>query len=319
MTSVGIIQRLKQSKDPCVLKQLQKYLRFSAKLAEARTKLRFLERCMGDKQFPKHFWKILRRNRINPSANALMRHTLNECDTIRENVQELERKQSQCVVALDSLSIQEFSEFNSYINMVMAQRTEAIEKKLNSQLSEQSPKMKFPANPERYVHNFSSLNLDNTLLEVLSLGPKFCCPKRKTNLLELEVQFEYLSDQLAELVPSSDANVEELKSTLVNACYKYYNCKPNCKELLTKEHFEALKRLQENQDILLSKPDKGAGIVIMNKADYIDKMTELLSDTTKFKLMEYERDRTQAIEKSISRGLRRMKQAGILTVLPSSV
>ena len=37
-----------------------------------------------------------------------------------------------------------------------------------------------------------------------------------------------------------------------------------------------------NEEILITKPDKGAGVVILNKNDYNDKMKTILNDTTKF-------------------------------------
>ena len=37
-----------------------------------------------------------------------------------------------------------------------------------------------------------------------------------------------------------------------------------------------------NEEILITKPDKGAGVVILNKNEYNDKMKTILNDTTKF-------------------------------------
>ena len=42
--------------------------------------------------------------------------------------------------------------------------------------------------------------------------------------------------------------------------------------------------LSKNEDIIITCPDKGSGIVILNKADYIKKMEEIVADTTKFKV-----------------------------------
>ena len=82
--------------------------------------------------------------------------------------------------------------------------------------------------------------------------------------------------------------------------------------MLTNDHLPALKDLQNNDDILISRPDKGAGIVLMNRIDYIDKMTALLSDTTKFKKMDTEKDKTVQIEKSLSRIMRQLKQRQVI-------
>ena len=40
--------------------------------------------------------------------------------------------------------------------------------------------------------------------------------------------------------------------------------------------------LTRNSDILITRPDKGAGVVILNRSDYITKMATILDDTTKF-------------------------------------
>jgi len=48
---------------------------------------------------------------------------------------------------------------------------------------------------------------------------------------------------------------------------------------LTKPERIALKNLQHNQDIIIKKADKSAGIVILNKQDYEDKIYSMLNDT----------------------------------------
>ena len=84
------------------------------------------------------------------------------------------------------------------------------------------------------------------------------------------------------------------------------------KRLLTDEHHKALRSLQSDERILLCKPDKGAGIVVMNKSDYINKMNDILADESKFKKMPSERDKTNVIEKAVSRLLSRLKQKGVI-------
>ena len=49
-----------------------------------------------------------------------------------------------------------------------------------------------------------------------------------------------------------------------------------------REHFRVVNELWKNSDILITKPDKGTGVVIMNKSDYIEKMSTILSDTNTF-------------------------------------
>ena len=46
--------------------------------------------------------------------------------------------------------------------------------------------------------------------------------------------------------------------------------------ILTKEHRECLRTLRNNKHIVITRPDKGTGVVIMNRADYVKKMELIL-------------------------------------------
>ena len=43
-----------------------------------------------------------------------------------------------------------------------------------------------------------------------------------------------------------------------------------------------MKSLRCNEEILITKPEKGSGVVILNKSDYIKKMGCIPDDKTKF-------------------------------------
>ena len=46
--------------------------------------------------------------------------------------------------------------------------------------------------------------------------------------------------------------------------------------------FSILKSLSKDKNVVILKRDKGNGIVLLNKADYISKMNTIIGDTTKF-------------------------------------
>ena len=46
-----------------------------------------------------------------------------------------------------------------------------------------------------------------------------------------------------------------------------------------------LQSLKEDESIVITRPDKGKGIVILDKTDYDNKLHEIVSDTSKFKLI----------------------------------
>ena len=41
------------------------------------------------------------------------------------------------------------------------------------------------------------------------------------------------------------------------------------------------------ESIIITKPDKGNGVVIISRLDYLNKMKHLISDTTKFKELQH--------------------------------
>ena len=51
---------------------------------------------------------------------------------------------------------------------------------------------------------------------------------------------------------------------------------------LTKEEFASLKSLSKNDSLIRQKSDKGNSIAIINKNDYLQKLRNILSDSSKF-------------------------------------
>uniref|UniRef100_A0A8C8DS70 Uncharacterized protein n=1 Tax=Oryzias sinensis TaxID=183150 RepID=A0A8C8DS70_9TELE len=105
---------------------------------------------------------------------------------------------------------------------------------------------------------------------------------------------------------------ENLSSTLVYQCHKYHNLKSSNSGILSKKHQAAVKELLQNQSILLSRPDKGAGWVLMDKCDYISKLETLLSDETKFQCLSKDRDQTKQTELKIINLLKDLKNRNLL-------
>ena len=51
---------------------------------------------------------------------------------------------------------------------------------------------------------------------------------------------------------------------------------------MSENESSALHALREDSNIVISKPDKGNGVVVFNRADYVAKMQTILRDTNKF-------------------------------------
>ena len=81
-------------------------------------------------------------------------------------------------------------------------------------------------------------------------------------------------------VINGDEVSTQLKSELTHLAncyiYKYTPSKHSLKKL------KILQKLISQKDIIITHPDKGNGIDVLNRSDYINSMTQLTSDKKKF-------------------------------------
>ena len=116
-------------------------------------------------------------------------------------------------------------------------------------------------------------------------------------------EFELLHLQLKKHSPAPSCYIAYLKTHLADLAQGFVNTPIDSHRFLwQKIHFESAKHFRQNTDILLTKPDKGAGVVILNRADYIGKMNTILDDTDKFlKLGPLSSDETQKLESKLQK------------------
>ena len=76
------------------------------------------------------------------------------------------------------------------------------------------------------------------------------------------------------------------------------------------ECFLAIKSLGANKNILITKPDKSSGMVILNYTDYMEKMELILNDTDKFQCLglDEEKDDTAKIGTKLQKCLQQLKK-----------
>ena len=117
----------------------------------------------------------------------------------------------------------------------------------------------------------------------MSHGLSFCLPPTSVKREEALADFEVLYAQLVHHKPRFEKQLAALKARLSDLAHAYYGSFIDLGDfLMTKECIQAIKSLRMNEKILIKKPDKSAGVVILNKNDYNDKMKTILNDTTKF-------------------------------------
>ena len=121
--------------------------------------------------------------------------------------------------------------------------------------------------------------------------------------------FEGFYKQLCHLKPRSKSEETVFKVNLASIAYNYCKLKPDKSNLLdVSEIRKIIRNLKNDENIIISKPDKGSGCVILNKSDYVDKIHDIISDKTKFRLLgpSSKFDNTEKVEKEIVKVLKQL-------------
>lgn len=143
-------------------------------------------------------------------------------------------------------------------------------------------KINFRLNIKSIFIIFSGTEINQEKLGVLVLGLKFCDTRNHINYIDSDIQFENLNHQTSDLFPTSDQELEHFKSKLDNCCYQFKNSRYIYRNNLTKKHKQTISELSNDEDLTITKPDKGTGTILLNKKDYIEKMNNILNRHLKF-------------------------------------
>ena len=172
------------------------------------------------------------------------------------------------------------------------------------------------ANPDKKnITNLSDYKLSPTEEFVLSHGLNFCLPPTNPKREGIFAEFEVLLAQLQHHRPQTPEKHSALKAKLSDLAHAYCGTFVDAGDfLMHRECLSAIKSLRSNSNILITKPDKGSGVVILNKTDFIKKMNSILENETKFLTLgpSSEKDNTSKIECRIQRRLLQLHKDDLL-------
>jgi len=139
-------------------------------------------------------------------------------------------------------------------------------------------------NKDKVIFNFSDRILTEKQKDILSLGLDYCLPPTKATFHLFYLHFEKLCNNLknCNIYKNNFNNVTNDITTIANTTFKKFSrqVKQTCD---SEAILSPLKTLKNDKTILITKPDKGRGVVILNSCDYKQKILNILSDHTKFK------------------------------------
>ena len=199
------------------------------------------------------------------------------------------------VPILDNLNIVCRIKFYNHCRQILERcRTQQHKRSIES-LSNETTQSTFAKDLGKHVKNLSKIRLTKLQQEALSVGLKFGIPPSKPNDVQVETHFECFYDQLRTLTPMDSDSVGWFKSRLVDLSHQYRRTPVQQGCLLSEKHIKALNDLKRDDNIMILPHDKGTRVVVLNRDDYVEKIKDLLSDTSKFRL---ECNQTETLEKS---------------------
>ena len=306
-----------------VFLSFRKYEKLNLKLEKLKCDLNFLFHCKAFNVLPKflHF-KLYRKDLQNSQLYQSWQYKLL---SIEINSKKKQMKKLECTLS-NSYSL--LSQNVSWLDLVCLNRVVEgnTERVINKIKYSQSKKLNNlgvlnslkPLDPSRVIFNYSDYQLSSKESNILAFGLNFRLPIFKLNYFNFFLSFEKLYDVLSKCSIYNPHDIPNILSdTLKGIANKYfYNFKPHkvfC-PFFNKDDFKTLRNLSKNNSIIVSRPDKGLGVVLLNRSDYLDKMTHILSDHTKFKLLASADplQTTLRCEDKINRFLRKLKKEGVI-------
>ena len=143
-----------------------------------------------------------------------------------------------------------------------------------------------PCNPEKTVLNFNSTINSYRLRTFLAFGLDFCLPIYKINYHKYFLKFDRFLHNVMNNKNAHCTNPSEFQSNLRTLAYKvFYNFKPFkvWSDIFKSSDIKLLKKLAAYKDVVVCKPKKGKGVVIVDRSDYIHSLENIISDESKFK------------------------------------
>ena len=130
------------------------------------------------------------------------------------------------------------------------------------------------------IRNFSNVTLTTEVLELLKYGLKNPLHPLQVTKTDILTTIDFIHRAMTKDL-RDEKQSGEVKTKISNLAHSYVNSyKPTLHAL--KKH-RILEILASNKDIVNLLPDKGNGTVILNRDEYIKKLSDIISDTFMFK------------------------------------
>ena len=254
----------------------------------------FLQRCFDNNLVP-HFLSKSKCAVSRLRGSRLHRKHLRETllDELTHKRQELRDKQREILTSpnIDSLGMSWFDRIRAHRSLtrtlerydIQVQKTQ-LKKLLNLGYNE----LVHP-DPDTVIFNLSDRVLSEEERDVLSLGLEYALNPRKILATDFFLPFEKFVNKIktldARLLPGEKCSI--ILNDLKAIAWRHFRKlkESGTRDNISRNQLTTLVNLSKDENIVILKPDKGSGVVILNRSDYTRKMLSILDDANKFKVL----------------------------------
>ena len=265
------------------------------KQRKAQLDLNFLQSCLDHSVVPKflHFKLANQHLRRSTTYDACRRRLLAKELQLKRN--QLKTTETKLRTTLDDLRTSvSYLDFNHLVSFIAQNNNKATLRSKVVQNQKLEPlKQEYLSegiNPDKVIFNYLAYELNDIEKKVLSRGLKFGIRQEKLDYCQTLTPFEKLVRSLKDQPIDSGSPIDfnfvktKLKEIALSYCHDY--SMDGLPLNISRAELLALRNLSKNKNIVILRPDKGNGIVILNKIDYINKVETLLLDVSKFRKLD---------------------------------
>ena len=273
--------------DPDAHKYAITYQRHNRKINKAELDLEFLLNCRNTEVYPTNVkWKILRKFKGKERKRYYERNLQKMISDERKQINLLRKEGIKINDDFkNSLTWMKYTVFKISINRLIQKEKDMIIKrhqaKLDKLIISKASREGLQKNPNDIILNLSGETLSQEEINVLNLGLKYGIalrPKEEDIIPITEAFYSKLMDM--KIIKENHMSGERIKNALRSFAY-------NTLEIENKRYFTDSKILKTIRNLkermIIVKPDKGQGVVLLRKSDYIESLENIFNDETKFK------------------------------------
>ena len=313
---------IKRDHGRSTLRETFTFLEINKKLSKCDLDLQFLKTCKTYDVVPKFLrFKLYRRSLQNQNFyKSWQTHLLNEEIKFKKTRQvELQSAlKNKRQVLYDSLSFVKYVWLISEAKLSISRFTESLKtvhsRKLG-RLGIHGPIQ--PCDPEKVIFNLSSKPLPKRIKTLLAFGLDFKLPIWNLKFHNYFLCFEKVVQSIINLPLPPRFTIQDVKQKIRTLSYKTFHGFRSSKvfsSVFSKADVKRLRDFAADSSLVVTKPDKGKGVVVLDRDEYVRKVSDVLSDQSKFCIIkEPIRKVLRQVEDKVNRLLTKLKISLIIS------